>query len=123
MLAANKTVLRAAATITTDTTTTGSASLLHYHTRSLILVSTVSARSAGTFTTTLQHSPDGSTWTNVLMSDGSTAFACAAQSANGVVYKYLLEDVPVFQYVRASILSASSASATVEVVLYTGVSR
>jgi predicted hotdog family 3-hydroxylacyl-ACP dehydratase len=111
--------LFAATVIATDTTTTGILKSIRPHSGAMILESIVSARTDGTYTTTLQHSPDGTNWTNVLMSDGSTAFAGAAQSANGRVYKYLLKDVPTFGLFRASILSSStSTGATVQVKLH-----
>ena len=113
-----------ATAITSSTTTTGKAFNLHAHAEGLVLESVVSARTDGTYTVTLQHSLDGVNWTNVLMSDGSTAFATAAQSTNSRVYKYLLKDVPFCNYVRVSILSATvTTGATVAVNLMHGVVR
>lgn len=105
-----------AAAIATDTTTTGDAFALHQHAKELIAVSTVSSRTDGTYTTTIEHSPDGSTWFSLA--------AGSAQSANGSVAITVASTVSVFQYVRASILSASTTSgATVTVDLYHGVQR
>ena len=107
-----------------STTTVGKAFNLHAHAEGLVLESVITSRTDGTFTVTLQHSLDGVNWTNVLMSDGSTAFATASQNANGRVYKYLLKDVPFCNYVRASILSATvTTGATVTVNLMHGVVR
>ena len=122
--AANTLVLYPATVIATDTTTAGVGKGLHYHARDLILVHTVSARTDGTFTVTLQHSKDGTNWTSVLALDGSTAFATAAVSSNTIVYKYLVSTVPFMQYVRASILSsATTTGATNKVELIHGVTR
>jgi len=119
-----KKALFPATVIAADTTTTGDEFILHPHAREIIIESIVSSRTDGTFTATLQHSPDGTTFTNVLMADGSTAFAGAAQSANGTVFKFLLKNTPIFQRVRISILSSSTTSgATVECNLYHGVQR
>jgi hypothetical protein len=113
-----------ASVIGSDTTTVGEAFHLHAHAKEIIIESVVSSRTDGTFTLTLQHSPDGINWTNVLMSDGSTAFATAAQSADGREYKYLLQDAPIYPHVRASILSSAvTTGATVEVNLHHGVQR
>lgn len=104
-----------ATVIATDTTTTGAAFQVPVHAQQLIAISTVSARTDGTFTTTIQHSPDGITW--------YTLKAGSAQSTNSAV---LIHDVtvPNFTYVRASILSASTTTgATVAVSLYYGTQR
>ena len=113
-----------ATSITGNGTTAGNTFHLHPHAREIILVSTVSSRTDGTYTTTLQHSPDGSTWFNVLLEDNSTAFATAAQTADGSAIKTLMKFVPIFPYVRASVLAASvTTGATVEVDLFHGVQR
>ena len=108
--------LKAATAITSNTTTTGSAFLLHPHAQELTAVSQVSARTDGTYTTTIQHSPDGTNW--------FTLAAGSAQSANGLVEITVAGTVSHFQYVRASILSSSVTSgATVTVTLWHGVQR
>lgn len=104
-----------ATVIATDTTTNGSTFMVPVHANQLIAVSTVSSRTDGTFTTTIQHSPDGVTW--------YTWKAGSAQSTNASV---LIHDVtiPNFIYVRASILSATvTTGATVAVSLYYGTQR
>ena len=112
-----------AAVIATDTTTTGNAFSIHSHSQGGILVSTVSSRTDGTFTATLQHSRDGVNWTNVL-DDENAALAGAAQSADGTVYKQLISTAVLFPYIRASILSSSTTSgATVAVEFWHGVQR
>jgi hypothetical protein len=112
-----------ATVIATDTTTVSDGIHLHAHAQELILVSTVSSRTDGTFTVTLQHSPDGTNWTNVL-DDGGSAVSTGAQSADGIAYQQVLKNVAIFPHVRASILSASTTSgATVEVDLYHGTQR
>jgi hypothetical protein len=109
--------MRAAAAITSSTTTNGSAKTFPSdHVNGLIVVSTVSARTDGTFTTTLQHSPDGSTWFDLV--------ACAAQSANGSVVGTVAADTMIFPFIRSSVLSATVTSgATVAVKVWHGVER
>ena len=95
--------------IATDTTTVSNSleqKLLPTKATEIFVISTVSARSDGTFTTTLQHSPDGTNW--------YTLKAAAAQSANGTVIAEVTAGA--MHYVRASVLSASTSDgATVEV--------
>ena len=108
--------LRTAAVIATDTTTNSSGHLLHTHAQELVAISKVTARTDGTFTTTIQHSPDNATW--------YTLAAGSAQSANGDVVITVASTVSVFQWVRASVLSASTTTgATVAVELWHGVQR
>lgn len=105
-----------AATIATDTTTTSTARILPAHANQVIAISTVSSRTDGTFTTTIEHSPDGTNW--------HTWEAGAAQSANGSVQIHTTDGKPIMTYVRASILSASTTTgATVAVELYFGNQR
>lgn len=107
--------LRDSAVIATDTTTNSAAFQVPVHAQQLIAISTVSARTDGTFTTTIQHSDDGVTW--------YTWKAGSAQSANGSVLIYD-DTIPNFVYVRASILSASTTSgAAVGVKLLYGTQR
>jgi hypothetical protein len=102
--------------IASDTTSTGIAKLIHTHAEELCAVSTVSSRTDGTYTASIEHSPDGSTWFN--LASGS------AQSANGSVAITVAKTVSVFPYIRASIVSTSVTSgATVSLVLYHGVQR
>lgn len=104
-----------ATAITTDTTTNSDSRILPVHAQEVIAISTVSSRTDGTYTVTIQHSPDGTNW--------YTWKAGAAQSANGAVLIYD-QTIPIFPYVRASILSASTTcGATVEVKLYFGNQR
>lgn len=105
-----------ATVIATDTTTTSTARILPVHANQVIAVSTVSSRTDGTYTTTIQHSPDGTNWYDWE--------AGTAQSANGSVQIHTTDGKPIFTYVRASILSASTTSgATVAVELYFGNQR
>lgn len=107
--------LYSATAITSDTTTTSTTRVLPVHAQEVIAISTVSSRTDGTFTTTIQHSPDGTNW--------YTWKAGTAQSANGAVLIYD-QTIPIFPYVRASILSASTISgATVAVSLFFGNQR
>jgi len=104
-----------AAAIATDTTTTSTARILPVHANQVIAISTVSSRSDGTFTVTIQHSADGVVW--------HTWKAGSAQITDASI---LIHDitVPILPYVRASILSASTTSgATVGVELYYGNQR
>ena len=102
------------------TTTSDSVELFQYHTKGLIVESVVSSRTDGTYTTTVEHSPDGSTW-YTLTDDENAAVTCAAQSANGGVLKVVLENVPMFPYLRASVASTSvTTGATVTVNLHFG---
>lgn len=105
-----------AATIATDTTTTSTARLLPAHANQVIALSTVASRTDGTYTTTIQHSADGTNW--------YTWAAGSAQSSNGTVQIYVTDNKPIMPYVRASILSASTTTgATVSVELYFGNQR
>jgi len=105
-----------AATINTDTTTTSTARVLPVHANQVIALSTVSSRTDGTYTTTIEHSADGTNW--------HTWVAGTAQSANGTVQIYTTDHKPILTYVRASILSASTTTgATVAVELYFGNQR
>lgn len=117
MCANQKKVLYAATVIDSDTTTTSPVLLsnvaLPFNANQFSAVSTVSARTDGTFTTTIEHSPDKTNW--------FTLVACAAQSANGSVEGTVASTKTVFPYLRASILSASTTDgATVAVTMYFG---
>ena len=102
--------------ITSNTTSTSISVDLHAHAQELIAVSTVSARTDGSYTTTIEHSPDGSIW--FTLATGS------AQTANGSVAITVASTVSVFPYIRASIASTSVTSgATVTVNLFHGVQR
>ena len=104
-----------ATVIATDTTTTSTARVLPVHAQEVIAISTVSARTDGTYTVTIQHSADGTNW--------HTWKAGSAQTTNAAI---LIHDVtiPILPYVRASILSASTTTgATVKVELYFGNQR
>ena len=104
-----------ATVIATDTTTTGSTFQVPVHANQLIAISKVSSRTDGTYTVTIQHSPDGTNW--------HTWKAGSAQSADGSVLIYD-QTIPNFVYVRASILSASTTTgATVAVQLWYGTQR
>lgn len=104
-----------ATVIATDTTTTGDTFVVPVHANQLIAIATVSDRTDGTFTVTIQHSPDGVTW--------YTWKAGTAQSTDSSVLIYD-QTIPNFIYVRASILSASTTSgATVLVNLWYGTQR
>lgn len=107
--------LRDAAAITSNTTSVSSGLIVPVHANQLIAISTVSSRTDGTFTTTIEHSPDGVNW--------HVWKAGSAQSANGSV---LIHDttIPNFLHVRASVVSTSvTAGATVKVELHYGTQR
>lgn len=104
------------ATITSNTTTNGQGVVLHCHAQELVAVSTVSSRTDGTYTTSIEHSPDGNTW--------FTLATGAAQSANGAVVITVASSVSVFQHIRASVVSTSVTSgADLEIELFHGVQR
>jgi len=107
--------LYSATVIDTDTTTTSPIFVVPVHANQLIAISTVSSRTDGTFTVTIQHSPDGTTW--------YTWKAGSAQTTNAAVLIYD-NAIPNFIYIRASILSASTTDgATVAVELHFGTQR
>lgn len=112
MASGNRLEVYPSTTIATDTTTTGETILLNSLADKIIIVSTVSSRTDGTYTVTLEHSPDGENW--------FTYAATAAQSANSmVIANHSTLGTPIFHYVRASILSASTTTgADVEVEVY-----
>ncbi len=106
--------------IATDTTTTSIAAKpftnLPQHANQLCAISTVTSRTDGTYTTTLQHSPDGTNY--------FTLAAGTAQSANGLVAITVASTVTNFQFVRASVVSTGTTTgATVTVDLYYGEQR
>ena len=82
--------------IASSTTTLSEAKSVGNKATELILTSEISERVDGTYTTTLQHSPDGISW--------FTLDSCSAQSANGMVIKSI--STHCFQNLRASILSS-----------------
>jgi len=105
-----------AAVISSDTTTLSTARILPVHANQIVAISTVSSRTDGTYTTTIEHSADGSNW--------HVWKAGAAQSANGAVTISVDGGRAILPYVRASIVSASTTSgATVAVALYFGNQR
>ena len=105
-----------AATIATDTTTTSTTRVIPVHANQIIAISTVSSRTDGTYTTTLQHSADGTNW--------HTWKAAAAQTTNAALTISVDGGRAIMPYVRASILSASTTTgATVAVELYFGNQR
>ena len=102
----------ASQTIDTDTTTNGTKVHVPYA-NALFVESIVSSRTDGTFTTTLQHSHDGSTWYDLI--------ACTAQSADGTQTKEYVEgiDGAILQFIRAKVVSTSTTDgATVVVNIY-----
>lgn len=109
MSAGNFVELYPSTAIDSDATTVGSTKSLAQTSIELIITSEVSGRVDGTFTTTVQHSPDGINW--------FTLGATAAQSADGMVIGLVTQNC--FHNVRASILSASTTDgANVSVRLY-----
>lgn len=100
----------ASGVIATDTTTYGSAILLPVYTTGLIVQSTVSSRTDGTYTSRLQHSLDNSVWYDVYDHSTAATHVCAAQAANGTVQKSLSLISPVMQYVRTATLSAGTTT-------------
>lgn len=116
MAAHNKETLYPATVIATDTTTTGDAVNIKVHANEVLALATVSSRTDGTFTVTIEHSADGTNW--------HTWKAGSAQSANGTEQIYVTDSKPIMSWVRASILSASTTSgATVAVQLLFGNQR
>lgn len=112
-----------ATAIASSTTTKGNAFNVHAHAEGGYLVSTVSSRTDGTYTVTLEHSRDGVNWTAVLDDENAT-FATAAQTADGTAYKQLISTAVLFPWVRASIVSTSvTTGATVAVEFWHGVQR
>lgn len=97
MTAANNVTLTSSLQISSNTTTVSTAQCLSNKATGLIITSQVSNRTDGTYTTTVEHSPDGTNWFTL----GSTA----AQSANGMVILRITD--ACFQNLRASILSSA----------------
>jgi hypothetical protein len=109
MAAGNFVELLPTTLIDADTTTLGSTKSLPQTAIELIITSEVSGRTDGTFTVTVQHSPDGTNW--------FTLGAVAAQSANGMGIALVTQNC--FHLVRASVLSASTTDgANISVRLY-----
>lgn len=98
MAAANNISLVSAQLIDSDTTTLSIAKSIGNKATEFIMTSQVTNRVDGTFTSTLEHSPDGINWFPL--------DSCAAQSANGMVIKQI--SVNAFQNIRASVLSSST---------------
>ena len=95
--------------IISDTTSVGTTITVPESSFNLIICSTVASRTDGTFTTTIEHSPNGTNW--------FTLDATAAQSANGMVMKAVT--IPSFSKVRSSIVSTGvTVGATVTVKLW-----
>lgn len=97
MASVNNISLLSEQSITSDTTTVSASQSIGNRACELIITSEVSSRTDGTYTTTIQHSPDGTNW--------FTLDSTAAQSANGMVIKSVSGNV--FQNIRASIVSSS----------------
>jgi hypothetical protein len=109
MAAANFVELLPSTLIDSDTTTLGSTKSIPHTATEIIITSEVIARTDGTFTVTVQHSPDGTNW--------FTLGAAAAQSANGMVIALVTQNC--FHNVRASVASTSTTDgASVKVRLY-----
>lgn len=111
MAATNKYNTLAAQVIDSDTTTNGTTLQLPAWATNVWLESIVSARTDGTFTAKLQHSPDGTNWfdngTATAQSTDSTQVKAA--TANGLMY------------VRAVVTSASTTDgATVQLNIWYG---
>jgi len=96
-MAATQNLVLLSESIGTNTTTVGETKNLNNYSVDLIAACKVSNRADGTYTLTIQHSPDGINWL--------TLDACAAISANGIVIKEI--SATPLQYVKASLLSAS----------------
>ena len=100
-----------ATAIATDTTTVDSTVDLCKRAGTCVgSAATLTAYSAGDFTCAVETSLDGSTW--------RTLVAGTVHAAAGVFFDAVGTTPPdAFRYVRASILSATSADATVEMTL------
>ena len=108
--------LYAATVIATNTTTTSDSKQFHVHAKEILAVAIVSTFTDGIYTITLQHSPDNVNWYTL-------AVGPAQNAASRKVISVPL-DQPVFQYVRASIVSEStSTGATIAVELWHGTQR
>lgn len=100
-------------TIDSDTTTASDTVALPGDAKEIIGVIEVSSRTDGTYTLTIQHSPDGTNWVDL---DSASAL-----SANGIETVSVTSTTPVFHLVRASVVSASTTSgATVQCYLMHG---
>jgi len=110
MAAVNHQILLSSQSITSNTTTLSSTKALPNHAVEFIIESKVASRTDGTYTTTIEHSPDGTVW--------FTLDSTSAQAANGTVIKAVSGN-QVFGYIRASVLSASvTAGASISVTLW-----
>jgi len=96
------------------TTTTGASNNVELHHKELILVSQIASFTAGSFTVTLQHSPDGVTWLDLV--------SCDAQTANGMKIKEVSGFN--FHFVRAvAVSTGGSVGGKVTVDLYYNTTR
>ena len=96
-------VQRAAAVINSDATTAATGFKVESRYKKIIMLTTVTSRSAGTFTPQIDGSFDGVTWINL-----KQGTAISTNTSNFTTY-----DGVIPPYLRTSILSASSANATV----------
>lgn len=113
MASGNRIELLASQTIDSDTTTVGSAIQINRRQVGLIGVINVSTYTDGTYTLSLEESPDGTNW---VAADLATSAAIAAAGADAAKVN---DDVPHLVYVRASVLSASTTTgATIQVDLH-----
>lgn len=96
------------AAITTDTTTNGDRAPLQPRVNAFIGWLQVSGFTAGTFDAKIQHSPDGTNWVDLVTFTQATGNTTEAVNVTA----------NVFHNVRAQIVSASSADATVKVQLW-----
>jgi hypothetical protein len=112
----NKKLLYPATVIATSTTTLSPYQLLPAHSTELGFIVTVSARTDGTYTVTLQHSSDGVNFYDLQ--------AGTALSANGSNFTGVASTITHMSYVRASIVSATvTTGATVKVEVMYGTQR
>ena len=103
--------LKASGVIAADATTTYSSVVLLDTDSELQMVTEVSSRTDGTFTATLQHSHDGTTFV--------TLVAGSAISANGIDVARPAAGLGNLKYVRLSLLAGSTTSgATIECTLF-----
>lgn len=109
MSVGNKQILLEAQVVAADGTTKGSTIDLPPFAKDFIVACEVSSRTDGTYTLTVEHSPDGTNW--------FTLGAVAAISSNIMSIKVVTTQS--FHHVRSSLLAASTTSgATIECTIW-----
>jgi len=91
-------------TIATDITTTGTGFGVSANTQEVLLSVTVSSRTDGTFTPTIQGSIDGTTW--ITLKSGTAINSNTTNQTSWVVAK----DGSMPPFIRAAVVSASTTT-------------